>query len=164
MSDAPVRKITMERTYAASVDDVWALWTTPAGIESWWGPEGFAVRVRSLDLRRGGQLRYAMTATAPAQVEFITKAGLPLTTEAQLTYTEVVPKRRLAYVHLADFVPGVKPYDVATVVELEAGPKSVRMSLTFDAMHDEHWTRMAEMGWESQLGKFAQRIALTPSG
>ena len=50
-----------------------------------------------------------MTATAPAQIEFITKAGLPLTTEARLTYTEVVPQRRLAYVHVADFIPGVKP-------------------------------------------------------
>jgi hypothetical protein len=83
---------------------------------------------------------------------------LPLITEARLTYTEVVPKRRLAYVHVADFIPGVKPYDVATVLELKAGPRSVRMLLIFDAMHDEQWTRMAVMGWVSQLGKFALRI------
>jgi hypothetical protein len=32
------------------------------------------------------------------------------------------------------------------------------MLLIFDAMHDEQWTRMAVMGWVSQLGKFALRI------
>jgi uncharacterized protein YndB with AHSA1/START domain len=154
-SDAPRRRITIERTYQAGIEDIWELWTTKEGIESWWGPEGFAVQVRKIDLRPGGQLLYAMTATAPAQVEFMKKAGMPLTTEARLTYTEVVPQRRLAYVHLADFVPGVEPYDVATVLELHSNEQGVRMVLTFDAMHDEHWTRMAAMGWESQLGKLA---------
>lgn len=151
-------RITIERTYAASIDDVWDLWTTKQGIESWWGPDGFAVQVRVLDLHPGGQMQYAMTATAPAQVEFMKQAGLPLTTEARLTYTEVVAKRRLAYVHLADFVPGVKPYDVATVLELNVASRNVHMVLTFDAMHDEQWTKMAVLGWESQLGKFAKKI------
>jgi hypothetical protein len=27
------------------------------------------------------------------------------------------------------------------------------MVLTFDAMHDEEWTRRATMGWESELSK-----------
>ena len=37
----PARRITMERTFAAPMEDVWELWTTKEGIESWWGPEGF---------------------------------------------------------------------------------------------------------------------------
>lgn len=40
------RMIKIERTYLASLDEVWDLWTTKAGIASWWGPEGFAVKVR----------------------------------------------------------------------------------------------------------------------
>ena len=56
------KRITMERTFAASVADVWELWTTKDGIESWWGPDGFRVEVRSIDLRVGGELRYAMIA------------------------------------------------------------------------------------------------------
>lgn len=43
-------------------------------------------------------------------------AGMAATTEAQLTYTDVSPKTHLAYVHLADFIPGVHPYGVATKV------------------------------------------------
>ncbi len=35
------RRITIERTYQASIEDVWELWTTKEGIESWWGPGRF---------------------------------------------------------------------------------------------------------------------------
>ena len=117
-STEPRRRITLERVYDADLQDVWDLWTTKDGIESWWGPGGFAVTVRSLDVRPGGELLYAMTAIDPPQVEFMKKAGMPLTQELRVTYTEVIARRRLAYVHLADFIPGVEPYDVATVVEL----------------------------------------------
>jgi uncharacterized protein YndB with AHSA1/START domain len=153
------RKITLERTFEAALEEVWELWTTKAGIESWWGPEGFEVKVRELDLRPGGELVYAMTATARDQVEFMKKAGMPLTNENRLTYTEVSPPRRLAYRSLAGFIPGVQPYEVATVVEFDAAPQGVRMVLTFDAMHDEHWTRMAVMGHESELEKLAKLLA-----
>jgi len=29
------------------------------------------------------------------------------------------------------------------------------MVLTFDAMHNDEWTKLATMGWESELGKLA---------
>jgi uncharacterized protein YndB with AHSA1/START domain len=153
------RKITLERTYKASVEDLWDLWTTKEGIESWWGPDGFTTKVLELDLRSGGELLYAMTATAPAQVAFMKNAGLPLTNQNRITYTEVVIQRRLAYTHLADFIPGVEPYDVATLVEFHSNGRSVHMVLTFEPMHDEQWTRRAVMGHESQLGKLEMVIA-----
>jgi uncharacterized protein YndB with AHSA1/START domain len=120
------RRITIERTYQASAKDLWDLWTTKDGIESWWGPDGFHTKVLELDLRPGGELRYAMTATAPAQVEFMKKAGMPLTNECGITYTEVAIHRRLGYIHLADFIPGVEPYDVATTVEFHSNGRNVR--------------------------------------
>ena len=147
------KRITLERVYHADVRDVWDLWTTKDGIESWWGPGGFAVTVRKLDLRPGGELLYAMTAIDPPQVEFMKKAGMPLTQELRITYTEIVPLRRLAYVHLTDFIPGVDPYDVATLVELQPTADGVRMTLTFDAMHNDEWTERAVMGWKMELGK-----------
>jgi uncharacterized protein YndB with AHSA1/START domain len=150
------RRVTIERTFTAPVEDVWELWTTKDGIESWWGPDGFTVKVRRLDFRLGGELLYAMTATAPEQIEFLKKAGMPQTTESLVTYTDVVPLRRLSFTQMADFIPNVKPYEVATTVELETIALGVRLVLTLDAMHDENWTRMAVMGWESELGKLAR--------
>ena len=158
MGIAGRRKITLERTFDAVIEDVWDLWTTKEGIESWWGPDGFTVSVRKIDVRAGGGLEYAMTAVAPDQIEFSRKAGMPPTTEHSLTYTEVAAPRRLGYVLLADFVPGMTPYEVATTVELEAGVGGVRMVLTFDAMHDERWTRLAVMGRQSELDRLAKLL------
>ena len=149
-------RITIERTYEAPIEDIWSLWTTKEGIESWWGPEGFSVVVRKIDLRPGGEQLYTMSATAPETVAFMKKAGMPLSTDARITYTEIVRHRRLGYTHAADFIPGVESYDVATVVELFPTTGGVRMVLTLDPMHDEQWTHRAVMGWESQLEKLAK--------
>lgn len=146
-------KFSIERAYSASLDDVWDLWTTKGGIESWWGPEGFEVTVTSIDLRAGGQLVYWMTATAPEQVAFMQQAGMALSTECKISFTEVSPRRRLAYTTLTDFVPNVPPYEVLTVVELQAIADGVQLTVTFDAMHDDVWTARSRAGYESQLRK-----------
>ena len=154
----------MTRTYCASIEEAWALWTTKAGIESWWGPEGFDVTVVSLDLQPGGDLDYLMTAMAPEQVTFMTEAGMPLSTPCKVTYTEVSPPTRLAYKTLTDFVPGVEPYEVATVVEFGATANGVTLTITFDAMHDDVWTERARAGHESQLGKLDALLAAQGKG
>jgi len=100
-----------------------------------------------------------MTATGPEQIAFMKKAGMPLTTEQRVSYSLVVPHRRLAYTSLADFIPRVAPYDVGTLVELHPSGQGVRMVLTLDAMHDEQWTKMAVLGWESQLGRLGNVLA-----
>src|SRR3989442_2572146 len=98
------KKIRIERNYHASANEVWELWTTSEGIESWWAPDGFRVEVRKLDLRPGGELIYAMTATGPEQVEFMKQAWMPLTTESLKTFTELDPPKRIAYLSLADLI------------------------------------------------------------
>lgn len=128
------------------------LWTTKDGIESWWA-RGGSVNVRSLDLRPGGELHHAMTAVDPAQVAFMQQAGMPVTPECRIMFVDVQPLRRLEYLHLADFIPGVNPSDVTHIVQLHSAPGGVRMVLTFDAMHADEWTQRATMGWESELGK-----------
>jgi len=156
------KRITLERTYQAPVADVWELWTTKEGIESWWGPDGFIVNVHKIDLRPGGDMLYAMTAVEPDKVAFMKQAGMPTTNECRLTYREIVKHERLSYVHAVDFVPDVAAYDVDTIVELRPSAQGVRLLLTFDAMHDEHWTGMAKAGWENELGKLQKALAALP--
>jgi len=153
------RLITLERTYRATVQEVWELWTTKEGIDSWWGPDGFRVEVQAIDLRPGGEMTYVMSAVGADQVRFLEEAGMPLRQEAHLTFTEVVLRRRLAYLHRVDFMPGVEPYDVAHIVELEAAEDGVRMRLTFEAMHDDRSTQLAVAGWENELGKLERALA-----
>lgn len=153
------KKVTFERTYDADIEDVWDLWTTTEGIESWWGPEGFRVKVHALDLRPGGEFSYAMIATGPQQIAFMKQAGMPLSTDTKVTFTEVVKHQRLGFSHLVDFVPGVAKYTADTLVELKASGGQVKMVVTLDAMHDAQWTQRAVMGMEQQLGKLDQVLA-----
>ena len=152
------RRIRLERTYQAPIEDVWELWTTKEGIESWWGPGGFRVVVKRIDVRPGGKLEYVMEAVDPEQIAFMKQSGMPTAHDATLTYTEVVAPTRLAYVHAADFIPGVEVYDVSHLIEIAETANGVRMTLTFDAMHDEHWTTMAKAGWEEELDKLGRAL------
>ena len=154
-------KIRLERTYPTSAEQVWMLWTTSEGIESWWAPDGFTAKVHKLDLRPGGELVYTFTATAPEQVAFMTNAGMPLTTEAHKTFTELARPKRIAYNSVVDFVPGVKPYDQLTVVDLTPSGDRVRVVMTADPMHDDEWTQRLVMGRENELnnlGKLIERL------
>jgi uncharacterized protein YndB with AHSA1/START domain len=159
-TDTPQQPTRLERTYAASAETVWDLWTTAAGIESWWAPDGFVTEVRTLDLRPGGELVYAMTATAPAQVEFMTDNGMPLTTESRKTFTEVSAPTRIAYNSLIDFVPGTEPYEHLTVVDLTpAGPDQVTVVMTVEPLHDAVWTERILAGRANELDNLAAVLA-----
>jgi len=152
-------RIVIERRHRARPDDLWALWTTPAGLEAWWGPPGFAVTVQDMDLRTGGALRYTMTAIAPEMVAFMQKSGMSTATSAQATYDAVDPMTHLAYRHLVDFVPGRAAYETRVLVEFLPAGDEVTMRLTLDQMHDAVWTERQRMGWELELGKLAALLA-----
>ena len=152
------QQIQLERTYPTTAERVWELWTTPAGIEAWWAPDGFTTEVRTLDLRPEGELVYAMTATEPAQVEFMRSAGMPLTTESRKMFTEVQAPHRLAYTSRIDFVPDHEPYEHLTVVELTPTEDGVHVTMTMDPLHDEVWTQRIVAGRENELANLARLV------
>ena len=131
----------LERTYAAPPELIWELWTTAAGLDQWFAPNGFESRVTELELRPGGRLRYRMTATGPEQVAFMLDTGNPLSIEVTKTFTEVTPPTRLGYRSLIDFVPGHEPYEHLTTVDIRPAGPGATVVMTLDPLHDEDWTR-----------------------
>jgi uncharacterized protein YndB with AHSA1/START domain len=151
--------IRIERSYDTSAERIWELWTTAAGIESWWAPDGFSIEVQKLELEPGGELIYTMTATAPEQIEFMKGAGMPLSTESRKTFTEVERPTRLAYSSLADFIPGVEPYEFLTVVDLTPTDGRVNVVMAIEKMHDDMWTERLVAGRRNELANLANLIA-----
>jgi len=151
-------KVVVERTYRARVEELWELWTTKQGFESWWGPEGFRVEVHTLEARVGGALHYDMIADAPEQIAAMQRMGRPTSHETRGRFAEISPHTRLAITHVIDFVPAVGPYESTMVVEFFPSGESVRMVVTLDPMHDEEFTRMSTMGFASQLTKLDRRF------
>ena len=154
------KRISLQRSFKAALDLVWEMWTSKEGIESWWGPPGFEVSVNRIELHVGGALEYVMTAVGADQVAFMKQHNQPLSMTLKARYTLVNPKNAASWMNLADFIPGVEPYEVETRLALTVLDRdNTRVDLDFDAMHDDFYTQMAKQGWEAELGKLDEAIS-----
>ena len=152
-------KIVIKRSYKAELKDVWELWTTKAGFESWWGPEGFRAQVSLLEAKVGGTLKYAMIAATPEMIAAMKAQGQPASHGVSSTFTELKPMERLVLTNLIDFIPGVAPYKADMSVEFSASGGTVTMVTTLDGMHNEEFSKMQEAGYSSQLSKLDTKFA-----
>lgn len=153
------QKIVLERRYRATTAELWELWTTKDGFESWWGPQGFRVEVKAIEPKNGGRLQYDMIADAPEQVAAMKAGGYAVRHDTRATFSDVVPLQRLSLVSVIDFIPGVPTYDSAMSVEFIEDHGTVRMVITQEAMPDPFWTQQWTAGMTSQLTKIDSRLA-----
>jgi uncharacterized protein YndB with AHSA1/START domain len=156
MSDG--KDVVIERTYRATVDEVWDLWTTKDGFESWWGPEGFRVEVHEIDARAGGALRYDMIADAPEAIAAMKQMGQPTVHKTRGRFSELQPRRRLVLTHVIDFFQGVPTFENTITVELSPSGDRVRMVVTLGPMATPELGRMQQQGFTSQLKKLEKRF------
>lgn len=54
------RTITVERSFNAPLDPVWAAWTEADILCQWWAPKPYACTIVEMDFREGGRQRYYM--------------------------------------------------------------------------------------------------------
>ena len=85
MTNKPTVRI--ERKYEGPVDDLWWLWTTKEGFESWWGPEGFTTTTRAFEFRVGGVWDFVMH--GPDGTDY----------QEWISWTELAPPERIALLH-----------------------------------------------------------------
>jgi uncharacterized protein YndB with AHSA1/START domain len=145
--------VVVERSYEGTPKELWELWTTKEGFESWWGPEGFRVEVKAIEPRVGGKLSYDMIADTPEMVAAMEEAGMPLSHGTHGTFAEVDPHKRLRVLYIIDFVPGQSPYENNIVAEFIAQGSSVTMRVSIDSHPQDEWTQRSVQGFTSQLTK-----------
>ena len=150
--------IVIERAYEADVEELWDLWTTKDGFESWWGPQDFRADVHRIEARLGGTLHYDMVANTPAMIAAMKNMGQPASHPCRGSFTEFRPHERLVLTQLIDFLPGVEPYDSTMVVDFfPVAEGRVRMVVTLSQMHNAQFTQMQKQGFTSQLSKLDRR-------
>ncbi len=150
--------VVVERTYRAPAEELWALWTTKAGFESWWGPKGFRVEVHALEAHANGKLAYDMIADAPEMIAAMRSMGQPVSQATGGHFGEFRPHARLTLVHVIDFVPGTAAYENTIAVDFFPAGEATRMVITIEPHLDPHWTRMSIEGFNGQLSKLDQRF------
>jgi len=81
------RELTAVRVYEAPRELVFRTWTETGHLERWWGPQGFSLTTREIDVRPGGVWRYVMH--GPDGTDYGNK----------ITYREIAAPERIVYSH-----------------------------------------------------------------
>jgi uncharacterized protein YndB with AHSA1/START domain len=62
MNMKPIKEVTLERVYDASIEKVWDAWTDAEKLKQWWGPDNVTIPECEVDLRVGGKFNIVMEA------------------------------------------------------------------------------------------------------
>jgi uncharacterized protein YndB with AHSA1/START domain len=142
----------MERTFNASVADVWRVWIDADSIQKWWGPKGYTALVVRNDVGEGGSYLWAMKSK---QGRMSWNIG---------TYKEVVANKKI--VSTMSFanengkaipgsqvpVPGRWPDEITVIVEFGESEGKARVTVTEVGVPLIVYPLM-KMGWAQQFDK-----------
>jgi uncharacterized protein YndB with AHSA1/START domain/predicted transcriptional regulator len=137
MTNNETRDIIITRILNAPVETLWNLWTDPAALTQWWGPQDYTSPSAHIDLREGGAYLFAMQ--APAE-----QGGLVSYTAG--TYAKIAPMERLEFTQNLSDEAGVPLPDEAlpdgfsqniyTIVEFRDVNGLTELTIT-----EKGWTR-----------------------
>jgi uncharacterized protein YndB with AHSA1/START domain len=147
MSTSEAAVLRLERTFAASPEDVFDAWTNPAVLERWWGigEEGSSPGC-DVDLRVGG--RYVLRMRDSASGEEHVVGG---------EYREVERPRRLVYTW--SWQGGPDPGHVSVVtVEFRPEGDATTVVLEHAGLPDEGSRERHGAGWRGTMENLARRV------
>ena len=148
---ASAKGFTIERTFKASPEKVWEMWTTPQGLMAWWAVSardmGFDFSVKELDVRVGGKFALAMV----NKDHNLLNHGV---------YTVVNPYTHLAWTWNFDIflAPGEKPYDVPIEVRLERVAGGTKMTFKQGPLAKPEFTEGSRQGVLANFEKMAKAL------
>ncbi len=82
------REIRISRLLHAPIELVWEVWTDPAHIKNWWGPNGFTNSITKMDIKPGGEWDLVMH--GPDGTDFKNKS----------VFKEIIKHRKIVYEHV----------------------------------------------------------------
>ena len=150
--------VVIERTFDASTDVVWQMWTDPEHFKAWYGPEGATIPVAELDVRVGGIRRVCMQVETPrgSMVMWFTGEHLEVDAPTRLVYSEAMTDEHGNVLASSDVgMPDGHPATTEVRVELEAVGGRTKMVLTHVGVPADS---PGALGWRMALDKLAVRL------
>ncbi len=139
------REISETRTINASRELLWQVWTEPAHITQWWGPDGFTNTTQKMDVRPGGEWNHVMH--GPDGRNYTNR----------IVYIELIKPEKIVYEHIST------PWHHTTVTFEDVGGGKTRMTFTmlFETEEDKQRTITvfkATEGLTQTLGRLEEYV------
>jgi len=151
--------VVIERSFDGPVDVIWRMWTDPEHFKRWYGPEGAAIPVATMDLRVGGTRLVCMempTPNGPMQMWF-TGEYLQIVENERLVYTESMADENGNLVSPSDMgMPEGHPVTTEICVELEEVDGRTNMVMTHAGIPKDS---PGATGWTMAFDKLADYIS-----
>ena len=150
--------VVIERSFDASVDLIWKMWTDPEHFKAWYGPAGATIPVAKLDVRVGGTRLVCMevqTPDGPLQMWF-TGQYREIIENKRLVYTETMADENGNIASPADMgTPETHPITTEVCIELDEIGGRTKMVMTHLGVPSDS---AGATGWEMALDKLAAYV------
>lgn len=154
---ADTQWVRIERLFDAPIDRVWALWTTDAHFQNWYGPQGMQVEVSVMEVREGGRRRFSMSMPGRDMTMHFIGEFKEVTAPTRLVYTESLCDEAGQILSPASQgMPADHPEVTEIVVELSEQNGQTHMVLTHIGVPAESG---AAHGWSQAMDKLAAQLS-----
>jgi uncharacterized protein YndB with AHSA1/START domain len=149
--------VVIERIFDEPIDVIWQMWTSPAHVQAWYGPDGASVPEITLDVKVGGQRRLCMEVATPNGTMRMWFIGeyLEVAEPHRLVFTEAVAPTGGDPAPPADLSSAEHTVTTITVELEDLGPRT-RMLLTHAGIPADS---PGASGWTMALDKMAAHAA-----
>ena len=144
--------VSTERTFDASVADVWRVWNDADSIKKWWGPKGYTAFVARNDVREGGSFLWAMKSeqgrmfwTTGTYKDVVANKKIVSTMSFSNENGKTIPGSQVS-------VPGQWPNEVAVIVEFSESEGKARVTVTEVGIPLIAYP-LSKIGWVQQFDK-----------
>ena len=133
----------LERLIPSPPDVLFAFWTEPAKLLTWWGPEGYEAAVHSLDTKPGGRWRITLRRS---------DTGVRAVSGV---YRIVEPPRRLSFTWAWEDASGTRGHETEVTVTFEATPGGTRLVLLQQRFESTQARDNHGRGWSASFDRIA---------
>ena len=109
------KELRSTRTFRASIQLMWEVWTDPEHLVNWWGPDGFTNTIHIMDFREGGE--WKLTMHGPDGTNYPNRS----------IFKEIIPFEKIVFEHF-------NPHFLTTVLfEAKGEETQIDWTMLFDS-------------------------------
>lgn len=144
------RELLFTRSFDAPRELVYKAWIDPQQLAQWWGPNGFTLTTKDMEVKAGGAWRFIMH--GPDGTDY----------KNRIVYIEVQEPTRLVYRHAGEEGDEPVHFKVTVTFEEQDGQTNLTMHMVFDSKKELDYVIEkygADQGGIQTINRLAEHIA-----